>query len=53
MKHKKLEEKGLRDILFNIIAIGVCVLEGRQFICLSLVFSTGESDFACATDQAL
>lgn len=50
---RKLKEKGLTNILFNIKAIGMCVIEGRQFISLSLVFSTSESDFTCATDQCV
>lgn len=41
------------NIFFNVTAIGMCVIEGGQFMCLSLVFSTSESDFAHDTDQAL
>lgn len=51
IKHWK--ETGFMNIFFNIIAIGMCVIDWRQFGCLSLVFSTSDKDFARATDQAL
>lgn len=50
---KQWKEKGFMNIFFNIIAIGMCVIEWRQFMCSSLVFSTSDSDFAHATDQVL
>lgn len=47
------KEKGFMNISFNIIAIGMCVIEEKQFMCLSQVLSIGESDFVHGTDQAL
>lgn len=51
IKHWK--EMGFTNIFFNALAIGMCVTDWRQCMCLSLVFSTSNADLARATDQAL
>lgn len=51
IKHWK--RTGFMNIFFNIIAIGMYVIDWRQLVCLSLVFSTSDTDFAHVTEQAL